>query len=116
MHFLKEKSEAFECLKQFKVIVQKPSGCSILTLRTDRGGEFISKKFNNLFSNYGIQRKLTTSYTLQQNGVADWKNRTIVKTTRSMLRNKSLPKKFGAKAVAVAQLFSNSIHQRNKSL
>ena len=50
VYFLKEKSEVFECFKQFKVLVEKQSGCSLLTLRTDCGGEFTSTYFNDFYN------------------------------------------------------------------
>ena len=36
----------------------------------------------------GIKRQLTTSFTPQQNGVCEKKNRTIVNMARSMLHSK----------------------------
>jgi transposase InsO family protein len=47
-------------------------------LRTDRGGEFTSQEFNNFCNESGIRRQLTASFTPQQNGVAERKNRTIM--------------------------------------
>lgn len=46
VYFLKNKSQAFDCFKKFKSLVEKQSGCQIKTLRTDRGGEFVSDEFN----------------------------------------------------------------------
>lgn len=40
VYFLKEKSETFTIFKQFKTLVEKQSGCSIKTIRSDRGGEY----------------------------------------------------------------------------
>nr|CAD1820301.1 unnamed protein product [Ananas comosus var. bracteatus] len=48
------------------------------------------------------ERQLTTSYILQQNGVAERKNRTLVKMAKSMLKAKGLPNKFWAEAVSTA--------------
>ena len=39
IYFLKEKSQVFEVFKNFKALVEKQSGFSIKTLRSDRGGE-----------------------------------------------------------------------------
>ena len=44
--FLKEKSEEFEKLKIFKNRVENEFGVKIKCLRSDRGGEFTSRKFN----------------------------------------------------------------------
>ncbi|GJY66821.1 putative reverse transcriptase domain-containing protein [Tanacetum coccineum] len=48
---------------------------NIKILRADRGGEFVSKEFNDLCDEQGIQRLLTTPYSPEQNGVAERKNR-----------------------------------------
>nr|CAD1827412.1 unnamed protein product [Ananas comosus var. bracteatus] len=83
-------------------MVEKESGYQIKTLRTDRGGEFISNEFEAFCEAHGIFRQLTTSYTPQQNGVAERKNRTLVEMAKSMLKAKRLPNKFWAEAVSTA--------------
>lgn len=102
VYFLEHKSEAFAVFVQFKKMVERQSNCRLKTLRTDRGGEFLSKEFSNYCSQKGIRRQLTARYTPQQNGVAERKNRTIVEMARSMLKAKSLPNTFWAEAVATA--------------
>ena len=42
-YFLKYKSEVFQKFFHFKALVEKQSGFHIKFLRTDRGGEYISK-------------------------------------------------------------------------
>ena len=59
VYFLKEKSEAFELFKNFKILVEKESEYSLKALRTDRGGEFTSKLFDDFCEAHGIQRFLT---------------------------------------------------------
>ena len=43
VYFLKNKSEVFEIFCNFKALVENQSGLHIKVLRTDRGGEYISK-------------------------------------------------------------------------
>ena len=43
VYFLKYKSEVFENFFHFKALVEKQSGRHIKVIRTDRGGEYISK-------------------------------------------------------------------------
>ena len=43
-YFLKQKSEAFDVFKKFKVVVEKDSSLQIKAMRTDRGGEFTSRE------------------------------------------------------------------------
>ena len=69
--FLSENYEAFNMFKCFKKLVENETGLSIKCLRTNRGGEFNSKDFNEFCKQYGIKRQLTAAYTPQQNGVAE---------------------------------------------
>jgi len=71
IYILSEKSEAFNMFKCFKKLVENETGLSIKCLRTNRGGEFNSKDFNEFCKQHGIKRQLTTAYTPQQNGVAE---------------------------------------------
>jgi len=99
VYFLSEKSEALISFKDFKCLVEKEVGSDICCLRTDRGGEFTSYKFNNFCKTHGIRRQLTTRYTPQQNGVAKRKNRTIMNMVRCLLTEKQMPNVFWPEAV-----------------
>ena len=44
---MKHKDESFEKFKTFKNEVQNQLGKSIKTLRTDRGGEYLSQEFDD---------------------------------------------------------------------
>jgi transposase InsO family protein len=43
VYFLKKMSEVFEHLKDFKTLVETQTGKKIKILRTDNGGEYITK-------------------------------------------------------------------------
>src|ERR1044071_860365 len=102
VYFLKAKSEAFENFKKFKTLMGNQSGKKVKALRTDRGGEFLSKEFTEYCEEAGIKRELTAPYTPEQNGVAERKNRTVVEMARSMLKAKGMPNEFWCEAVATA--------------
>ncbi|KAL0424086.1 UNVERIFIED_CONTAM: Retrovirus-related Pol polyprotein from transposon TNT 1-94 [Sesamum radiatum] len=97
VYFVKEKSEVFSIFRKFKASIEKQSENAVKVLRTDRGGEFVSAEFNSFCEEMGIHRQLTTSYTPQQNGVAERKNRSLVEMAKSMLKAKCLSKSFWAK-------------------
>lgn len=107
VYFLKEKSQAFETFKTFKTMVEKEKGLKIKSMRSDRGGEFLSKEFNKFCEDNGIRRFLTAPYSPQQNGVVERKNRTILNMVRSMLKSKKMPKEFWAEAVDCAVYLLN---------
>jgi hypothetical protein len=98
-NYTKEKSEAFIFFKDFKCLVKKEVGSDICCLRTGRGGQFTSYKFNNFCKSHGIKRQLTIAYTPQQNGVAKCKNRTIMNMVRCLLTEKQMPKVFWPETV-----------------
>eukprot|EP00253_Pinus_taeda_P025810 PITA_25810 len=107
VYFLKNKSEVFERFCNFKALVENQSGLHIKVLRTDRGGEYISKEFLRFCRENGIHKQFTTRYTSQQNGVAERKNRTIMDMARSMLKAKHLPNDYWAEAVHCAAYILN---------
>ncbi|KAJ4817458.1 polyprotein [Rhynchospora pubera] len=105
--FLKNKSETLEHFKKFKAMTEKQTGKQLKVLRSDRGGEYQSKEFNQFCEKEGIHHQLTTPYTPQQNGVAERKNRTVVEMARSMLKSKGLPNQLWAEAVATTVYILN---------
>ncbi|KAL4278554.1 hypothetical protein GQ457_03G001430 [Hibiscus cannabinus] len=98
VYILKEKSEALAKFKEFKAMAEKQSGQYIKILRSDRGGEYTTKLFEDFCKEHGIIHQLTVRYTPQQNGVAERKNRTILDMARSMVKGKHLPRNFWAEA------------------
>lgn len=109
IYFLLEKSKTFYHFKSFKILVEKEIGMPIKFLRTDRGGEFNSAEFKDFCKQHGVKRQLTTSYTPQQNGVVERKNRTVMNLVRAMLSEKKLFKPFWPEAIRW------SIHVLNRS-
>ncbi|MCI63837.1 floral homeotic protein PMADS 1-like, partial [Trifolium medium] len=54
----------------------------IKTLRSDGGGEYPSHEFKAFCTENRIQHEIIASYTLQHNGMAERRNRTIMNMTR----------------------------------
>ncbi|KAD7117350.1 hypothetical protein E3N88_04618 [Mikania micrantha] len=57
LYMLKTKNEAFEAFKKCRENVENQANCKIKTLRTDRGGEFMSQDFTNFCEEVGIASK-----------------------------------------------------------
>jgi len=89
---LHEKSEALPTFKSFKIRVEKEAGTFITCHRTDRGGEFTSKEFSDFCTQEGISKQVTAAYTPRQNGITEWKNRTIMNIVLVILHEKQVPK------------------------
>nr|GEV98363.1 retrovirus-related Pol polyprotein from transposon TNT 1-94 [Tanacetum cinerariifolium] len=75
-------AEAFGFFKKFKALAENQSYRKLKVLRTDRGGEFLSKEFSGFSNEHGIKRELIAPYTPEHNGIAERKNRTIVEMAR----------------------------------
>ncbi|MCO5581719.1 hypothetical protein L7F22_035608 [Adiantum nelumboides] len=83
-------------------MVENEIGYKVQTLRTDRGGEYMSGAFKDFLGKKGIKHQCTMPYTPQQNGVAERKNMSLMEMARCMLKAKSLPHKLWMEAVACA--------------
>ena len=68
-------------------------------LRSDNCTEYKLDKFQKFCKDAGIEHQFTITYTPQQNGVSERKNRTIMEMARCLLFEKGLPKKFWVEAV-----------------
>jgi transposase InsO family protein len=75
-------------------MIEKNTWTYIKSLRSYRGGEYLSNNFKNFCEEHGIRRFYTTPYTPQQNKVAERKNMTILDMVRSMLKMKNMSKEF----------------------
>jgi transposase InsO family protein len=69
--FLKRKDEAFEKFKIFKSLTETQTGKRLKAVRSDRGGEFMSRYFKEVCDEHGIKREYTIPITPQQNGVVE---------------------------------------------
>ena len=99
MYVLKRKSEVFNVFHQWKAEVEKSLGYSVKVLRSDNGGEYTSSEFDEFLKQEGIKHELTIPKSPEQNGVAEWMNRTLVEKVRSILADSHLPKSFWAEAL-----------------
>ncbi|MCO5562671.1 hypothetical protein L7F22_016299 [Adiantum nelumboides] len=78
-------------------------------LRSNNGGEYISKEFQSYCKSEGIQQQYIVPYSPQQNGVSEWKNRSLVQSARAMLLTVGLPKSYWEEAVAISCYLQNRI-------
>nr|GFA38834.1 retrovirus-related Pol polyprotein from transposon TNT 1-94 [Tanacetum cinerariifolium] len=109
VYFLSTKDQVFDTFKEYKSTVEKELRTTLRMLRTDRGGEFTSNEFTQYCKENGIARQLTAPYSPQQNGVVERRNRTIMSTTRCMMKATNMPQDFWAEAVRHAVYILNSV-------
>jgi transposase InsO family protein len=113
IYFLRQKYEVFQHLKDFKALVETQSRKKIKVLRTDNGGEYVNHEIHNLFHEVGIQLQHIVSYTPQQNGVAERKNRSLEEVASCMLHAKSLPQRLCDEALNCATYIQNRSPHRS---
>ena len=104
---VKTKDQVFDRFLEWKALVEKSSGKKIKVFRTDNGGEYTSRKFEDYLKSEGIHHECTNPKTPEQNGVAERLNRTLVESARSMLLDAKLSHIFWAEAISTATYLRN---------
>ncbi|GJW58810.1 retrovirus-related pol polyprotein from transposon TNT 1-94 [Tanacetum coccineum] len=72
----------------------------VISVRTDKGTEFLTKTLHAFFKEEGIEHHPFTPRTPEQNGIVERQNHTLVEAARTMLSTSKLPLFFWAEAIA----------------
>ena len=91
---MKHKGVVLRLFVEWKKNMEKKTERKIKVLRSDNGREYTSDPFLLLYCNEGIERHFTVRKTLQQNGIAERMNITLLEKLRCMLSNASILKSF----------------------
>jgi hypothetical protein len=100
--FLQEKSQTQETLKGFLRRSQNEFGLRIKKIRSNNGTEFKNSQIEGFLEEEGIKNEFSSPYTLQQNGVVERKNRTLLDMARTMLDEYKTPDRLWAEAINTA--------------
>ncbi|CAI5481539.1 unnamed protein product [Closterium sp. Yama58-4] len=101
VYVLAKKSDVAETLKtDWFPMVERQQDRLVKSIRTDRGGEFLSKDFSLWLKKNGIRHSLTMPYSPAMNGIAERANRTITEAVRGLLIEARLPDYFWPDAEA----------------
>ena len=109
MFFLQDKGEATKVFKKFATRAQNEFNVKIKKIRSDNGTEFVNTKIEDYCDEVGIKHEVSATYTPQQNGVVERKNRTLITLARSMLDEYNTPEKFWAEAINTACYAANRL-------
>ncbi|CAI5469970.1 unnamed protein product [Closterium sp. Yama58-4] len=82
-----KKNDVLREFQKWLMLVERQTKKSVLSLRSNRGGEFLGHDFVTFVNGKGIVHDLTCPYTPQQNGMAEWEMRTVVESMWTMLLN-----------------------------
>jgi len=114
MYLLSHRHEALDVFKSFVEKVETKLERRVKTLRTDRGHEYLSDMFKCYCEEKGITRHLAITHT-QQNGVAEWRNRTLLDMVKSMMAQANLPISFWGDALLTASYVLNRVPNKSVS-
>ncbi|CAI7911439.1 unnamed protein product [Closterium sp. NIES-54] len=108
VYVLSKKSDVAETVKtDWLPMVERQQDRLVKSIRTYRGGEFLSKEFGLWLKKNGIRHSLTMPYSPAMNGIAERANRTIMETARGLLIEVGLPDYFWPDAVRSACVAKN---------
>ena len=110
VYFLKNKSDTFEFLKKFAVLLKNQFGRDIKIMHADNGTEYTNVNVATSLESRGIELVTSAPYTPEQNGRVEREIRTIVESARDMLLSRGLPTRLWAKAV------NTSVYVLNRTL
>jgi transposase InsO family protein len=72
-YLIRKKSEVASKFREYKNFVETQLERKIKAVQSDNGKEYCNKEMDKFFRDFGIQRRLTTVYSPQQNGLAERK-------------------------------------------
>ncbi|GKE62272.1 putative ribonuclease H-like domain-containing protein [Tanacetum coccineum] len=107
--FLITKDETSNILMNFIKEIENQVDKKVKVIRSDNEIEFKNKVLDEFCREKGIKREYSVARTLQQNGVAEKRNRTLIEAARTMLADSKLPTKFWAEAVSTACYVHNRV-------
>ncbi|CAI7782202.1 unnamed protein product [Closterium sp. NIES-53] len=92
VYVLSKKSDVAETVKtDWLLMVERQQDRLVKSIRTDRGGEFLSKEFGLWLKKNGISHSLSMPYSPAMNDIAERVNRTITETARGLFIEAGLP-------------------------
>jgi hypothetical protein len=82
-------------------------------IHSDNETEFRNVSFNQFCLEHGVDQQFSAPRVPQQNGVVEWKNRTLIEMTRTMFDEHMTPRHFWADAISTDCYISNRIFLRS---
>ena len=122
LYLIKEKSDALDKFKVFKLEDEKQIGKVIKIVRSDRGGEYYRRHgdvgqhmgpFAKSLQDCGIITQYTMPGSPEQNGVAERRNRTLKDMMRSMMSRSNLHEYLWGGAIKTANYILNRVPSKS---
>lgn len=106
---LPTKQHASQSIKDFFAYVHNQFTTTIKCLRSDNGGEFLSKDLTDFFTSHGVLHQTTCPYTPQQNGRVERKHRNLLEMSRALMFQANLPLVFWGECILTSAYLINRI-------
>jgi hypothetical protein len=97
--FLHDKSHTCDIFKTFVRRAENEFEQKLKKVRSDNGSEFKNTNVEEFCDEKGVKHEFSTTYTPEQNGVVERKNRTLIEMARSMLDEYKVSDSFWAEAI-----------------
>jgi transposase InsO family protein len=108
--FLHDKSITCDIFKTFVRRAENEFELKMKKVRSNNGSEFKNTNVEEFCDEKGIKHEFSTTYTPEQNGGVEKKNRTLIERARSMLDDYKVSDSFCAKAINTACHASNRLY------
>nr|GFA37284.1 hypothetical protein [Tanacetum cinerariifolium] len=105
--FLRSKDETPTFIIKFQKMIQVRLNFPVRRIRTDNGTEFVNQTLRDYYEEVGISHETSVARSLQQNGVVERRNRTLIEAARTMLIYAQAPLFLWAEAMATACFTQN---------
>jgi hypothetical protein len=107
MSLLHKKSDVFTAFQEFHRMVGTQYQKQICSWQTDNAMEFLDTSVQKYLHHYGIRHQTSCTYTPQQNGLAERKNRQILEVVRASLFGMHMPRYYWGEAAKSAVYLIN---------
>ena len=108
-YVLKRKRDAHKALRQFHVDIIQYYGKTMVFIKSDRGGEFTSHRFQAALMELGVRQFFVTPHDPASNGAAERQGQTLFGTVRCSLIDSGMPTSFWAYAAFLGIYVRNRI-------
>jgi transposase InsO family protein len=107
--FSHDKTKVIAYFRKFAKRAQNEFDVKIKKIRSNNGKEFVNTNIKEYYDEVGIKHEVTATYTPQQNGVVERKNRTLITLARTMLDEYNTPQDLWTEAINTACYASNHL-------
>lgn len=109
---MKEKSDIDQIFQTFNLMIQTQFSTKIQVFKTDNERKYFHSQLGSYLNSHDIIHISSCVETSQQNGVAERKNRRLLKVTRSLMLTTYVSKHFWGEAMLTATYLINCMPSR----